>query len=497
MWVLSSLQRAGLQDTPGQARSVALSAARGECTSFQVVLQAPSGGLHNANATASDLAGSAGVIASSNLTFYREYFVRVMPGSPDQQGANRPSGPGWYPDALIPFVDPETGRPPSGGNIPSAPFDVTPGSNQPLWIDVCVPVNAKPGAYAGNVSVTAGEGEFDVPVTLTVWNFKLPVSPSLKSTLIYWNQNHPQAAIMELLRNRLMPERVNPASESTLRQHGLTMTETGLWSGADNTNCVMGRTPSVYEFQQAAARHDPNVSLFNYTADEINHCPHLFPQLMAWASNMHQAGIRNMVVMTPTPELFDDGQGNGRSAVDIWVVLPKNFTVGNDYIQQALAKGDEVWSYNALVQDTFSPKWLIDYDPINFRIQAGFVSESLGLTGILYWRIDRWTPDPWSDVNNTGDFNGQNYPGDGMLVYPGARAGLIGVAPSMRLKQLRDGAQDFEYVEILKQLGQKDWALKQARSIGADWSHWTRDGMALLTVRQQMGAKIDALSSGP
>src|ERR1044071_7401753 len=103
VWVLSSLQRAGLQDTPGQARSVALSAARGECTSFQVVLQAPSGGLHNANATASDLAGSAGVIASSNLTFYREFFVRVMPGSPDQQGANRPSGPGWCPDALIPF----------------------------------------------------------------------------------------------------------------------------------------------------------------------------------------------------------------------------------------------------------------------------------------------------------------------------------------------------------------------------------------------------------
>ena len=113
-----------------------------------------------------------------------------------------------------------------------------------------------------------------------------------------------------------------------------------------------------------------------------------------------------------------------------------------------------MWSYNALVQDSYSPKWLIDYDPIGYRLQAGFLSQSYGLTGLLYWRIDRWDGDPWMRVNNEGAFNSSNYPGDGMLVYPGEPAGLPGsVVPSLRLKQLRDGEQDYEYVELLKHMG--------------------------------------------
>ena len=44
-------------------------------------------------------------------------------------------------------------------------------------------------------------------------------------------------------------------------------------------------------------------------------------------------------------------------------------------MQQALAKGDAVWSYNTLVQDAYSPKWEIDFDPINFRIQPGVSSK--------------------------------------------------------------------------------------------------------------------------
>ena len=59
-------------------------------------------------------------------------------------------------------------------------------------------------------------------------------------------------------------------------------------------------------------------------------------------------------------------------------------------MQQALAKGDSLWSYNTLVQDPYSPKWEIDFDPINFRIQPGFISQSLGPTGMLYWRGGRF-----------------------------------------------------------------------------------------------------------
>jgi hypothetical protein len=162
------------------------------------------------------------------------------------------------------------------------------------------------------------------------------------------------------------------------------------------------------------------------------------------------------------------------------------------YVNEVLAKGDKAWSYNTLVQDAYSPKWLIDFSPMDFRIQPGFINQSLGLSGLLYWRVDLWSADPWNKVNAYG---AGNYPGEGALLYPGTQVGVAGVVPSMRLKWLRDGVEDFEYVAILKQMGRSDWALSVARTAGADWNTWTRDPAQLQSARQLLGAEIDRLTT--
>jgi hypothetical protein len=154
-----------------------------------------------------------------------------------------------------------------------------------------------------------------------------------------------------------------------------------------------------------------------------------------------------------------------------------------------------VWSYNTLVQDAYSPKWLIDFDPVNFRIQPGFISQSLDLTGMLYWRVDKWPSDPWNNVNNAGTYSSSNYPGEGMLVYPGGPVGVKGVVASMRLKWLRDGVEDYDYVQILKGLGKGDLAMEISRSVAPDWTNWTRDPGAVATARQKLGEAIDRLMS--
>src|SRR6185437_13551863 len=138
-----------------------------------------------------------------------------------------------------------------------------------------------------------------------------------------------------------------------------------------------------------------------------------------------------------------------------------------------------------------------DFSPINYRIQPGFISQSLNLTGLLYWRIDYWSSDPWNQVNNTGTFSGNNYPGEAMLVYPGAQVGISGVAPSMRLKWLRDGVEDYEYVQMLKNAGQSSFALGLAASVGANWTTWTRDPNQIASVRLQLGQALDQLSNPP
>ena len=493
VWTAPSLHRVGMSDAAGAGTEVNLSAARAEYQSFQIVANGASNGLSNVNVKISDLEGPGReVIPRTSFTLYREKYVYVSASSPNWGGANKPKGPGWYPDALIPFTDPETRKPLSGATLTAVPFNVKAGNNQPIWVDLLVPQNATPGKYAGAYTVTSDQGEFTGRISLTVWNFSLPTTPSLKSAFLFSNAGTVEAQ-QELLRNKLSPS-ATPASQMPLMKgRGLNATDTGPFSGADVGNCKMSPAPSVSQFKSRTAGQQPGVLLYDYSADEIGHCTNLYPTIQQWAYNMHQAGISNLVSISPNPGLYNDGSGTGRSAVDIWVLLPVMYNNAKTEVDHVLKKGDSVWSYNTLVQDAYSPKWEIDFDPIDFRIQPGFINQSLNLTGLLYWRIDRWTSDPWNNVNNTGAFSSANYPGEGMLVYPGQQVGVKGVVASMRLKWLRDGVEDYEYVQILKNLGKEDVALQIARGVGPDWTHWTRDAGAIESARQQLGQAINQI----
>jgi glycosyl hydrolase family 123 len=493
--VIPSLERIGLSDPAGNSTLAHLSAARGEYESFQIVVRAPENHrLTNVSVSATDLRGSSdGTIAKANVTFFREHYVGVTQSSPDWGGTNRPLGAGEYPDALIPFVDPETGAPATGGKLWAAPFNVAAGTNQPIWVDIFVPRTAVAGEYGGTFAVTSDQGSASVRVALRVWNFTLPLKPSLQSAFAAAQANG-LAIARTLLRNKLSPLAVAPEhAHDLIENFGLRSANLGLWSGADVSYCTMSPAPAAHEVRATAMKYPTDLRLYDFLADEIGACPSLYADVRRWASALHKAGVKSLITMAPVPELLDDGQGTGRSAVDIWVVLPEMYDKAADRIARARAKGDEIWSYNTLVQDGYSPKWEIDFAPINFRIQPGFISQSLNLTGLLYWRVDMWPPDAWNNVNNAGKFSSNNYPGDGMLVYPGDEAGIHGVAPSMRLKWIRDGVEDYEYVALLKKAGYGDWALQVARTVGADWTRWTRDPNALESARQRLGQKLDEL----
>jgi hypothetical protein len=494
-WVVPSLERIGLDQPPGNKTSIDLYAARGEYESFQIGIRTSQFNLANVNVSISDLRGANNqVIPKANITLYREHYVYVSKSSEDylENSTNPPLGKGWYADALIPFTHPETLAELTGAEIDAVPFDLPPNKNQPIWVDILVPRDTQPGQYTGTFTVTSNQGNSTGEIHLKVWNFTLPLKPSLKSSfkLAAEDKEPRKSATVELLKHKLMPFSVNPKDERELIDiWGLTSTDTGFWSGADYNNPKMKPAPSVEEFKQAAASHQPDLLLYNFTADEIGKYPALHEPIKEWASNMHQAQIANLITMPPTPSLYENALATGRSAVDIWGILPLDY--GNDstrnHINEVMQKGNQVWFYTALVQDNYSPKWLIDFKPINFRIAQGFINQSLGLTGFLYWQVDRWTNDPWNNVQTYDDL-----PGEGMLTYPGKQVGIEGIVPSMRLKWLRDGVEDYEYIEILKRSPKKERALQLSRSVGSDWRNWTQDTELLQSVRKQLAEEIES-----
>lgn len=134
-------------------KTAAIAAARNDREAFQVVVR-PANALRRLTASASALTGSDGAtIAAENVRLLRAYY-HFVDHPTDRTGARD-----FWPDALPPL---------------DRPIDVAAGQNQPLWILVHVPADARPGDYAGKIRLKAEGWAVEVPVRLHVWNFALP-----------------------------------------------------------------------------------------------------------------------------------------------------------------------------------------------------------------------------------------------------------------------------------------------------------------------------------
>jgi len=502
VWVVDSLQRVGPSDGAGSASSISLYAAKGESESLQVIAKAPSNGMSISDVVASDLVGPGGsLISRQNIALYREYYVNVTKPSPDFGTGNRPQGAGWYPDALIPFVDPATGLPPSRASYDAVPYNVSGGKNAPFWVDINVPRNAVPGSYRGTITVKSSSGSFNVSVALTVWHFSLPADSNLKSSFGFHGSLANVANNKVLLNNRLQPFVVPARDFGTLEPHGLSIV--GLPYYNQSSGCTVKAPPSVSSIQSAVRAFPSGTETYIYPADEVTRCTSIGSSLAPWARNAHAAGTKILVTMLPNSSLMNDG--TGRPMVDIWGMLPKQYCsegirsdgkcTENPNITEALSRDTEIWSYNEQEQDNYSPKWLIDFPPIDYRISSGFLNQRYKFTGMLYVDVARWSSDPWNNVQ-TWNCGGYTCPGDGVLVYPGQQAGMSSVVPSMRLKFIRDGVDDYDYVAMLKQKGQSSLANSVLNSVAPNWVNWTRSTSSLQSARIQMGQELDKLAGG-
>jgi hypothetical protein len=110
------------------------------------------------------------------------------------------------------------------------------------------------------------------------------------------------------------------------------------------------------------------------------------------------------------------------------------------------------------------------------------------VTGLLYWTTVCWTSpqrDPWDSLGFRLNFNGE-----GMLFYPGEDAGIDGPITTIRLKNLRDGMEDYEYFTLLEKRKGKEAVDEIVRAAVPTWGTWDQDPYHLLKLRERIAREI-------
>jgi hypothetical protein len=521
VYATHALARVRPHDPPLDSPTVTIAAARNEYEPLQVVVRAGSEPLRGVTARIGDLRSTDGaVIASSQVTFYREQYVHVVRSSPRSR-----EGAGWYPDALIPFSAPASARAGGKARFAGAPFDVAPGTNQPVWVDVYVPRDARPATYSGTITVTAEQQpDREIRVELTVWNFALPETPSMRSNFGKLGADIARAHGVEMnsaafrapeweYGRALADHRISPVIPNTLypavRTDGSidpsgTHEALARWIDAFHLTGfplrLLGDDPAgrdrarnlthlraMYAYLE---KHGWEDMAYVYVLDEPNDAK-AYGEVRRRAKLVHEAVPDLEVLCTEQPDPTDSKWGTLVGSVDIWCPLWTLFDEAA--VAERLRAGDEVWSYTALTQgrrDHDTPYWQIDFPLLDFRVPM-WISWRYGLTGILYWSPVWWsvTEDAWTDPV-TYRAGGDVYNGEGSLFYPGAAAGMDGPVVSMRMKQIREGFEDYEYLKLLADRVGSATVRELVQGIAPSWMEWNADPGALYRTRDDIARRM-------
>lgn len=525
VWTTHGTTRVFPQTPPGESREARIFAARNEFEPFQVIVRAEDTSLEGVTIEAGALESDEGnLIDSQHITLFREHYVYIR----------RPSyrcntSPGLYPDALIPFLNPIDGKdiPPrrGEGSTEGAKYDAVPctvyaGFNQPFWVDCFVPSETAAGEYHGFLTVKArGEKPLRVPVHLTVWDFTLPETPTVKShfggfdRILKWfdeKTGSERARVIErrfceiTARHRITPPvpshlypkvnedgSIDPSgTHEALKEFMTTFRVNAFPMRFSAFRDPLGKDgeknrrflSSTYDYLKENGWAEGN---YVYILDEPNDAS-AYEGVRKRAAHVHEANPEIKVLCTEQTKTSNPDWGDLYGAVDIWVPLwPLH---DEETAAERLQKGEELWSYTALCQGRDEPLWWqMDLPVLNYRM-ALWANYRYRMVGLLYWTTVFYgqVNDPWLDQPSFRlAFNGE-----GALLYPGTEAGFDGPVSSIRFKNIREGMEDYEYFALLEKAIGREAVEREVLSVARSWWDWQRNPDALLAARQRIGAKV-------
>ena len=168
-------------------------------------------------------------------------------------------------------------------------------------------------------------------------------------------------------------------------------------------------------------------------------------------------------------------------AIRIWCAITSVYDEG--FLSTRRKAGEKTWLYVCCGPQPPFANFLIDQPGIDHRVLF-WQTWQHDCTGLLYWETDywygmaplkpgdrRWPEVPW-DQEKHGTYRDYKVNGDGFLIYPGPNWTPI---PSVRLENIRDGIEDYEYLWLLRQRRPTSPLLAVGEDISKDFTHFCKD----------------------
>ena len=449
------------------------------------------------------LRNAKGEALKGSLEWRRVGYVARAPGF-FQHPFGVPLSEMWLPDPLL----------------PPAPFKVRKGSTQGLWFTVFAAPDAKAGEYSGDVVLTErGEKRATVRVTVKVEDISLPETFGMATSF----------SVMDCFTRLQYPGRFAEKKRESwdiMLDHRLNPDDISRTTPPEIDDLLYARSRGMNLFNILNIVPEPKdkeTKWVCYSPPEATENPAFYPafraRLAPYVAELRRHGLERFAYLYG----FDERESEYYPGIDaLWKKLKADFpevpvmTTAMMYRDYADGKTNLPclvtmdWYcpltdvYKADVSDEMrrldkkvwwyvccNPKYpyanfaSLEYPPVEGRL-LGWMTHLYRADGLLYWNVNFWNG-PCLDESDTffpawDTFSALSMPGDGVLLYPGKDH----VLPSVRLAQIRDCVEDYEWLELAAAKAGADAVDAISRSLIRSPTDFTRDPAAIRAARQKL-----------
>ena len=380
---------------------------------------------------------------------------------------------GWIPDILLKLNS----------------FSVKKGQLQPIWVDVYIPEDIRPGIYEGDIIISPSNShDYPVRLIVKVFDFALPEKSHFEFTVplqpdatheIYGRKS---PDYVKEFRVFMADKRANTLSIWGIRSFEEIKELIPLWDkkfsffhlagykerwGKDKDFKEKDKKRTLAELKPIIKKIKKKAVMdkaFLFGFDELHwNEPQKYKEILIKMLDTYRffkKEFPELKLATNIKEVHSELVG----LIDIWIPQIQFLDINNNDWFTRKKAGDIIWMYAGANPFSPYPQMYLDYPCLSQRI-IPWVGWKYGATGFMYWAANawwhiigseqfkkkglnnvykkiRWPDELWS-VYSSG-----RRAGGGLLIYPGPDGMPLS---SVRLECLRDGIEDYEYLYMLNE----------------------------------------------